>query len=309
MNRLLSFFKNPFPRFITTFIVVFVLFFCSYTFINWLLITKTQIIEVNSEFIAFIGPLLLCLPITYFVFRPVVKKLNWAPKVSSVALWFSIPFSITIPVVFSQSYFRDISFSIITVEYATDVVNYPHERFFRIKNFFVDTTRVYTIREKHTSGKNGTTLNVSNFMLAPLFDNKTDCGRPAVVDYGIRFGTEMSNSLMYRKDQPALIEKFNRQCIADYENYDFYTFDHFEKQQNSGDASCFNEAWSRNRAFDKSVHPTVLVKKTGTLAELYETDMNLMKYSTGICLFVVFCFFLIVNYVKFDKVEEDEEGN
>jgi hypothetical protein len=309
MKNLLNFFKQPFYKLIFLYLGVFVLFFISYTFIDWLLTTKTRILNINNSTIDLIIPLILGIAVSLIVFRPFLKKLNWGKKAKEIVLNLFIPFTISVPVAFSQQYFRDINYSLIEVDKPADVLKYPGERFFKIHSFFVDSSRCFIIYEKHESGNMGTTLNVSNYTVFPMYTDSSERNKLSVVAFGIPFKTTMSNALLQRKFQAYRIKEFNEKCLMDIMSYDFYEADYFEKQLNTKDADYFKEAWSHNESIDKKATPTILIKKTGTIDRLYQEDQKMVVWSIGICGGLALLVLIIIQYTPknlFDKVPEEE---
>jgi hypothetical protein len=268
----------------------------SYTCVNWFVSTHFDT-GINDDYTNFWIPALICAVLTYIYLRPLVKEQHYTEKGADFLLWFILPFTMWIPIAFSQDYFRDISYSVVTIDKPSDAFKYPSERFFKIKSFAVEPNNYFIIREKHTSGKNGTTLNVSNYYIVPMYDDtmKTYTDTGTSIGYGVKFQTSMHNGFFSKKEQEPKIEEFNEESAKEYEEYDFYEADYFEKISNTDDATYFTEAADRNRYFDHNHKPTIFVSKNGTIGDLYENGKNMFIYSTLISLGIGLLSMYLVN--------------
>jgi hypothetical protein len=226
-----------------------------------------------------------------------VKELNYTEKGADFLLWFILPFSMWTPIAFSQGYFKDISYGVVSIDKPSEVFEHSSERFFKIKNFTIAPDNYFIIREKHTSGRNGTTLNVSNYYIVPMYDDTIAMNSDTLtsIGYGVRFSTSMHNGFFDKKEQEPKIQEFNKTSAKEYEQYNFYHADYFEKISNTDDATYFTEAAERNRNFDHNRKPTILVSKSGTIADLYEKGKNMFIYSTLISLGIGLTALFLVN--------------
>lgn len=285
-----------FKALLKKYLIVFILTFISYTFVNWFLSTHFEL-GINENYLDFWIPALVCAVLTYIYLRPLVKELNYTEKGADFLLWFILPFSMWTPIAFSQEYFKDISYGVVSIDKPSEVFEHPSERFFKIKNFTIAPDNYFIIREKHTSGRNGTTLNVSNFYIVPMYDDTIAMNSDTLtsIGYGVRFSTSMHNGFFDKKEQEPKIQEFNKTSAKEYEQYNFYHADYFEKISNTDDATYFTEAAERNRNFDHNRKPTILVSKNGTIADLYENGKNMFIYSTIISLGIGLTVLFLVN--------------
>lgn len=278
------------------YLTVFVLTFVSYTLVNWFLSTHFDL-RIKENYLNFWIPALVCAVLTYIFLRPLVNDLNYTEKGADFLLWFILPFSMWTPIAFSQGYFKDISYGVVTIEKPSEVFKHPSERFFKIKSFSVEPDNYFIIRERHTSGKRGTTLNVSNYYIVPMYDettaNKED--RKTFIGYGVRFTTSIHNGFFSKEEHEPKIKEFNEKSAKDYEEYDFYNADYFEKISNTDDATYFTEAAEHNPNFDHNRKPTILVSKNGTIGDLYENGKSMFIYSTLISLIIGLTALFFVN--------------
>lgn len=277
------------------YLIFFTIIFIGYTFLD-IYVSLHFNLPINEKYLTFWIPFIMIWILAFFIFRPVLRRLKYKEKARTALLWYLIPFTTWIPVAASQGYFKDINYTIVEVEKPKDLFKFPNERFFKIKDFAVDTSKHFLIKERHTSGKYGTTLNLNNYFIIPMFDDSMEKENEDIsrIGYGAKFSTSMSNSFLYKKEQPEKIRRFYITSREGYNNYDFYHVDYFEKLRNSDDAKYFLEAVDNNPSFNHSVTDLVLVKRSGSLKELYNKGRNMFVYSTLISLTLgLGCLFLV----------------
>jgi hypothetical protein len=285
-----------FKTLLKKYLLGFILTFVGYTFFNWFFSTHFDL-RINDNYTNFWIPAVICIVLTYVVFRPCVNLLRYSEKASDFLLWFIIPFTIWIPISFSQAYFKDISYKIIYINKPGDLFNHLNERFFRIGRFDVAPEDYFLIRERHSSGKNGTTLNVSNYYIVPMYNGSSEKDKTPLtqIGYGVRFSTSMHNGFFDKEIQDTLIKEFNIKSSKDFREYDFKNVGYFEKIENNDDAKYFKEAIENNNSFDKTQQNLVIVNRNGRIQDLYERGKNMFFYSTLICLGIGLTTLLLIN--------------
>jgi rhomboid protease GluP len=277
------------------YLFVFFTSFSGCIFINWLISTQVNL-KIDEDYLDLWFPILVCCFVTYFILRPIVKKMHYKERAADFLLWFIIPFTIYIPIAFSQKWFKNISFKMILIDKPSDLYHFPNERFFKIKSFAVMPEDYFVVKERHSSGKNGTTLDVSNYYITPVYDDtsKEITEKFATVGYGVKFYTSMHNGFFDKKINESFIKDFNQKSSDDYKKYEFYKVDYFEKIENNNDAEYFSESIQQHNNFDKSANCLIIVNRSGTLKGLFDKGKEMFLYSTLICLSIgLFALFLV----------------
>lgn len=285
-----------FKTLLKKYLLGFILTFVGYTFLNWFFSTHFDL-GINDNYTNFWIPAVISIVLTYVVFRPIVNSLGYSEKASDFLLWFILPFTIWTPIAFSQGYFKDISYKIIQINKPTDIFNHSNERFFQIRTFDVAPEDYFLIRERHSSGKNGTTLNISNYYIVPMYNDSLEKKRNPLtqIGYGVRFSTSMHNGFFDKEINDTLIKAFNIKSAKDFREYDFKNVGYFEKIENNDDAKYFKEAIENNNSFDKTQQNLVVVNRNGRIQDLYERGKNMFLYSTLICLGIGLTTLLLIN--------------
>jgi len=285
-----------FKTLLKKYLLGFVLTFVGYTFLNWFFSTHFDL-SINDNYTNFGIPAVICIVLTYVVFRPIVNFLRYSEKASDFLLWFILPFTIWTPIAFSQGYFKDISYKIVKINKPGDLFNHLNERFFKIRKFDVAPEDYFLIRERHSSGKNGTTLNVSNYYIVPMYNDSSEKNMTSLtqIGYGVRFSTSMHNGFFDKEINDTLIKEFNVKSAKDFREYDFENVSYFEKIENNDDAKYFKEAIENNNNFDKTQQNLVIVNRKGRIEDLYERGKNMFLHSTLICLGIGLTTLLLIN--------------
>lgn len=299
MSMQREFFTIPFLRLLIAYSIAFITFYILYTAFNWFLVVKLHV-GLSSDMLDYWIPFVMGGVITYIFLRPIVKQLTIREKAKDALNWAVLPLTLGIAVAFSQGYFKDKSYTVITVEKPSDVLKYPHERYFQIKKYYIQPRHFFCVNEEHTVGRNGTTLVYAKDITLPMYDDSTQQYGTAKIAYGICFDTSMHNGLLDKNEQPPIIAYFNRVADTEYRNYNFYTPSFFVKE-NLYDEKYFKKSWQNNSYLDKNGTPIVLMGKSGALLDIYDTEWSRLKYGTTISFgFAILIIFLIQLWNVYD---------
>jgi len=105
-----KFFTDSFLKLLTTYTIVFIVFYTLYTALNWFLIVRLHV-PVSGELVDFWIPCILGFIISYFYLTPIVKRLKIRKNAASALNWFILPVTLGLAVTFSQNYYKDRSYS------------------------------------------------------------------------------------------------------------------------------------------------------------------------------------------------------
>jgi hypothetical protein len=269
---------------IKKYILIFFLTFVGYSAVNWLIATQVNT-GINEEYLDFPIPFLICYAISYFIFRPLLKRLKYKKKTIEL-LWFLLPLTMWYPIAFSQPYFRNISYKVIAIDKPKDIDKYHNEKFFTIKQFTVDAPGYSLVKEKHTSGRGGTTLIVNSYFPVPVFDDTVQKNnyQTSKIGYGVKFSTSLNNSIFSTNGQENKMAAFWQKSREDFNNYNFHDAGYFERIKNTDDARYFLEAAGKNESFDKTTENIILINRGGAIQDLFSMEKKIFVFSTMICL-------------------------
>lgn len=285
-----------FKKILKSYLILFLLFYAGYTLLNWIITVKTGLIQIEDNYTNFWIPLALVYVLVFLVLRPIIKKSDYKPNIKDGLLWALFPFTMWIPVAFSQEYYKDASYDVITLNSPKEVGLYKNERFFEIKDFYINRNDFTLFKERHVSGGRSKSLKVNNYYIAPLYcDSERE---DTDVAYGLKFSTSLNHGLLFRDEQPKKIWEFNIKSASEFTFYDLDSVTYFEKQVDSEDATNYAAAWKENDLLNKAINPVVLVAKTETFQQSLKRERNIAFYSTLICLIVGVGVLLLHEYFR-----------
>jgi len=280
-------------RIIKTYLTLFAVFFIGYSFLNWLLTTKTGLIKIDKDYSNFWIPFIIVYIPTFFILRPLIKKSSFKLETKDGLLWVLLPFSISIPTAFSQQYFKDISYQVVSISQPDEAVLHPNERFFKIKAYHVNRNDFSLFKERHVSGTKGKSLKVNNYYVAPMYTDTVS--HTFKVAYGVKYATSLNYGLLFRDEAPQKIQEFNVKSEKEFSNYDFYNATFFEREMDSEDEANFSAAWRENTILNESNNPIVLVPKNESFSSFLRRGRNITVFSILISLAITLALLYIIN--------------
>ncbi len=268
--------KKSLTQFLSFYLLVFVLFFSAYSFLNWLLTIKMSIITFDTSWIDLIIPSLIAFVLSYFVFRTRIAQFNYTSKSTQIILFFLIPASLAIPIAASQDYIKDVFYSIQEVEKPSDVSTFPDERFFRIHSYFIvaDRFSVSQLIENVNIGSrrhNLPALRVQQFYFVPIYDDRGKLDKMTNLGLGLSFERSIQKSLSADQRQD-FIKKSAAAIQQDFEQYDFYKDSYFEVIKTTQEAVYGLTAASTSLYVERGKTPTILVKRYGSFKKRIEKE-------------------------------------
>jgi rhomboid protease GluP len=234
-----------FKRIIKPYLATFIVLFIGYSFLNWLLTTKTGLIKIDKDYLNFFIPFIITYIPIVFILRPIVNRFPLRSKIKDALLWVLLPFSISIPTIISQRYFKDISYQLVTINNPEEALLHPNERFFKIKTYHVNRGDFSLFKERHVSGIKGKTLKANNYYIAPLYSDSLN--QKFKVAYGIKYATSINYGMLFRDKAPRKTKEFDIESEEDFSAHDFYNVAFFELQMDSEDNFNSYQLDSNNR--------------------------------------------------------------
>lgn len=281
---------------IKTYIIFFVVFFIGYSFLNWLLTAKTNLLKIDGLYSNLWIPLVLVYGLSYFILLPVVKQLGLRSVAKITMMWAILPLSIIFPTTFSQPYFADSTYQVIAVKNPEETLRYPEERFFAIKNYQVNANDFILYKKRSASSGKSPKLTVKNYYIAPIYTDTIQ--QLFKVAYGILYSTSFDNVRSYTDDNTQDIQAFNTQSSTSFAALNLHSPLFFKKQINSKDAVDFEAAWLQNQLLDAKATPVVLVGQYISYQQLIAKGKINAIYSIIACLIIALVLLLLFNYFK-----------
>lgn len=154
------------------FLVIAIVCITGYTFLNWLLIVKMELINVNETYINFGVPFVLpWIPIIIWL-RPHIKQLKLKQKSGkdSVDFYvFIVSFAICVPTIIAQEYLKTATGKLTQLENAAQIKQHPKTKYYTIKNFYIDKNQIRISRNVEVSGKYNEHLDFYIYVVCPIY--------------------------------------------------------------------------------------------------------------------------------------------
>lgn len=147
-------------------------FIAGYTFLNWLLIIKLELLALNDDVVNYWLPFsLVWIPIL-LVLRPRLKLLRLKTKKSDLPMlyYLAIAASICIPTIIAQQYIPLATGKLTTLQSISGIGSKPLTKFYKLKHHYIDKTRIGVHYRSETSGKNNETLTFYIDVVCPVLD-------------------------------------------------------------------------------------------------------------------------------------------
>jgi hypothetical protein len=289
------FFNTQFNRLLKIFFVTYITVLLAYSLLNWLLSTKTSIKVVDEKYLDFWIPWILCLGLSFWLFKSILIKLEWNKELITFLIYGLLPICMVIPIDTSQKYLKEFSQKLITIDNLSETELFQKGIFFKINKFIVDSSNFSLLRIKQQI-KND--LLLSNYYVIPIRDSNNELIKKANVVYGVMFRTWIHHG-KFEKELPwDKIELFNDKSNKEFENYEFSQVDYFEKIENTTDASYFKEAWSHHTLSNNNYETVFLIKKNGPLLNRFNEDKVYFLTASLSILGITILLLCIFNYIK-----------
>ncbi len=217
----------------------------AYSFLNWLLILKLQLFELNEDVTQFGIPVVLSGIVTWFWLRPRLDILRLDTKAGShkndlycLVFWIMC----LVPVIMTQMALPAATGKLVTINSLKDLPDFPNERYFVPQKVFFRKSAPGIHIDTRTTGKNDEELKLTVFVAIPAFNSPEDSmatSPPAWL--GIEFHKSISSELSETEKQAAL-DKFLVECNAEYDRKNPGDFAYLKKLPASDERDNFNKA-------------------------------------------------------------------
>lgn len=243
-----------------TFIILAICIIVGYTFLNWVLCIKFEVISINESIINFWIPFTLpWIPILIWL-RPRIKLMNLKRKKGDLpGLYIFIAgFAIIAPTIISQMYLETATGKLTQLATVTQLPAQKATKYYSLKNFYIDKNHVGVQNSFDVSGKHNEYLNMNLFVVLPIFNSVADTSsQDCVAWYGIKYNEQISNRLD-ENEKEERFKKFAKESQADFDKKNVRQFIYLERIGNTDDHKGYISAIKNNTSFSDA-STTVLI--------------------------------------------------
>ncbi len=253
-----------------------------YGLFRWVLDIKLGLLSVKGDLLNLWIPFALPWVAVLFWLRRRIGLLNLRFKDGDVYFLykFLMAVAMTIPLIVSQSYLETASYPLITLENASQVSQYPSEKYFQIKSFEVDAPRSLSHVSARTFGRNQDDLRVYIYLACPLAQSRG-------VWYGIKFQESINKRLSDDK-KDKVYQDFVEKTKQDFEAYDFQNLSYFEKLGYSDDQDGFLEAVQKGSTSPQRAKNVILIPQKEEFSQRVGSSFYWIFASWGMGAFLIF---------------------
>lgn len=278
-----------------------------YSFLNWLLIIKLQLLPVKEMIVNFIIPFIIpAIPILFWI-RPRLKLLNLKTKKGSwidfytFILWFAI----AAPTLVAQSYLETASGKLSKLDNISQIDKQEATKYYTLKNSFIDKMHISVQSVFDVSGKNNEYFNMNLFVVFPILATPADTSNSNCLAWsGVKYHEQISNRLD-EKEKQERFQKFANESQSDFDKKNINQYIYFDKIGISDDHDGYNQAIKKNKRFSSNT-TTVLIP----INEPFENrNGNKLDWIFGAFAIGALVFLLMIFIPKFDEEALDKFNN
>lgn len=270
-----------------------------YTFLNWLLLVKLQVFEVNEIIIAFAAPTVFA-GVASLVLRLRVKMLNlhkangnWLDFYTFI-LWMAL----TWPTIIAQHYMQTVTGTLTPLNSITEIATHS-SRYYTVNSIYTDKSTVGVHTAFEVSGRYNEHFDMRIFLAVPVFDLKSYTqGKAPAAWLGVKYNKQISNRLE-PSEKEAAFKAFAGECQAVFDTVDLNRFVYLDKITPSDNLTGFREAVKSNKVYKDNKQPVLV-----TVNEPYETRAgNTGWWLLGVTIGVTVLWFVLITIPAIDHEE------
>lgn len=287
------------------FIVIAAGFIVAYTLLYYLLREEIARLPIKAHLIDILPFLLSWIPVILWL-RPRTRLLKASEHEEKFASFVLIPsLVLAMPAMFVHQYINTSTASLIHIETPEEIGQTPWEKYYTIKNYFIDKHRTGTLYlpEKVGRGRNRK-LRMSLYIVSPLLDNINDTSvlYPSVW-LGSKYTDEVNPDLS-EEGQEKVLRELYRNGIGLRESITAYTY--FERIKSSNEYDGYDEAITNVSRGIKD--PIILVGRTDPFEERNGDTLNWAfgSLGIGILLFLIMILTTKMNRSALHKWQEQQ---
>ncbi len=154
------------------FLIVAIGFISLYSFLIWLVVYQSSLLDLNEDLIKFWLPFVLPVIPVYIWLRPRIKLLVLKDKKGNLPLlyFFAASVAISAPTLLLQEYLFTASGKLTEIKYISEIRQKPITRYYTITHHYIDKQRAVIHRRTSISGRNNEYLTFHLYLACPILD-------------------------------------------------------------------------------------------------------------------------------------------
>ena len=222
-----------------------------YTFLNWLLVIKTNMFFIRQEIIVFCLPFGLALLTVLIWFRAKIKLLNLTEGNRDLTFLYQATavFAMAVPTIVAQRYVEIASGTLTSLDNINQIKNQEPTKYYALKNFYIDKVNVGVHSTFDISGKNDQSLNMHLYIALPILESEADVRTSNCLAWlGHEYSKKVSNMLNL-KEKEEKYKAFLKESQKDFDNKHVNQFVYLDRVGNNADGDGYKEAVQNSRKY------------------------------------------------------------
>lgn len=240
------------------FVVIAICFVGLYTFLNWLLLIKADLIPVKEDIIHIWLPLALpWIPVLVWL-RPRIKLLTFKNENASFGYQFLAAMAITFPTIVAQEYVSTATGKLTQLHTINQFEKKEITKYYSIDQYYIDKHNIGIVNTATVSGKHNEDLNLLIYIALPILSNPADSIKGECSYFlGKKYSQRISNRLS-DKEKEDKFNAFTKESQAQFDTTNFHNFIYLEKTGRNDDHVEFDRAIKTSN-YVRYKEPTVFI--------------------------------------------------
>lgn len=234
------------------FLAMTISFIVIYTFLNWLLLIKTNTFSIKEDIVNFWLPFILpWIPVLIW-FRPKIKliKLTGGNGNKPFLYQFVVALAMAVPTIVAQGYIEKASGTLTKLETINQIDKSAPTKYYSLKKFYIDKTNIGVHSSFDVSGKHSEQFNMHLYIVLPIFERKADkINSNCLAWLGVEYYDHISNRLE-QKEKEEQYEAFAKESQRDFDTKDVNQFVYLDRVGNTDDGDGYKEAVKKSPKYN-----------------------------------------------------------
>lgn len=271
--------KNKLKLIYLPFLLIGVSFIGLYTFLNWLLFIKIDLLSFNEIVTHFLLPVFLICIINFIFLRPRIKLLNFKRENTDLHYQLVAIVLISISTVKAQQYMTIDSGKLTQLPSISSIDKQEKTKFYTVENYFVSKNDYGThLSAEVTKGRYNRDLSWFLFIVFPIYESISDAlTKDPLAWMGVRYYEKIDNKLS-DEEKEKKFKKFLVKSEKNLDSMDVQQFVYLDRIGPSDDLDGYKEALQRSPKFN-SKNNIILIPVNEPFEARHGNSFNLIFIS------------------------------
>jgi len=225
-------------RIFVTFLIISVCIVVIYTFLNWLIIIKLQLLSPRETYVDFSIPLFVSFIPNFIWLRPPIKRLypeSMRNKSNAGVAFYLVlaNFAIAAPLISAQFWLKSTTGSLSQLDNIKQIQNKNAVKYYTLKTFYIDKNQYGIHSTAELSGKRDKDFVIRSFFSLPILESKEDTLNTTCFAWiGVQFVKTIENRLE-QSEKDKLFQEFVNESLNEINQTDFSQLVYLERIGNT----------------------------------------------------------------------------